>query len=183
MFDHHKKSPWFSEKYDPSPECQALRTRVRKEGWKGRLQMFLLDLESGKFDPDLNEQQQQPSKEPSQQQQNVNGDSSSSTDPNGNAVPSGGDDKPGAGDDDMQFNIEADEEPADDSRPETNGKGQSGGRRQQPSSGDNRGEEISVPTEGNQVMIRTIPPDIGRVKLEEVSRRGSVSFFASLCTY
>jgi hypothetical protein len=33
----------------------------------------------------------------------------------------------------------------------------------------NRGEEISVPPEGNQVMIRTIPPDIGRVKLEEVS--------------
>ncbi|KAJ2918266.1 hypothetical protein MD484_g2187, partial [Candolleomyces efflorescens] len=170
MFDHHKKSPWFSEKYDPSPECQGLRTRVRKEGWKGRLQMFLLDLESGKFDPDLNEQQQQPSKDPSQQQQNLNGDSSSSTDANGNgnAVPSGGDDKPGAGDDDMQFNIEADEEPADDSRPETNGKGQSGGRKQQQSSGDNRGEEISVPTEGNQVMIRTIPPDIGRVKLEEL---------------
>ncbi|KAJ2923984.1 hypothetical protein H1R20_g13116, partial [Candolleomyces eurysporus] len=167
MFDHHKKSPWFSEKYDPSPECQALRTRVRKEGWKGRLQGFLLDLESGKFDPDLNEntQEQPPPPSPPKEQQNLNGDSS--TDPNGNAAASG-DDKPSGGDDDMQFNVEADEEPADDSRPETNGKGQSSGRKQQQSSGDNRGEEISVPTEGNQVMIRTIPPDIGRVKLEEL---------------
>ena len=29
--------------------------------------------------------------------------------------------------------------------------------------------EFSVMPEGNQVMIRTIPPDIGRVKLEAVS--------------
>lgn len=30
-------------------------------------------------------------------------------------------------------------------------------------------KEVSVMPEGNQVMIRTIPPDIGRVKLEAVS--------------
>ncbi len=31
-----------------------------------------------------------------------------------------------------------------------------------------REENVSVLPEGNEVMIRTIPPDIGRVKLEEV---------------
>lgn len=31
-----------------------------------------------------------------------------------------------------------------------------------------RSDEISVPPDGNQVMIRTIPPDIGRIKLENV---------------
>jgi hypothetical protein len=55
MFDHLRNFPWFAEKYDPAPEFQALRTRVRKEGWKGRLDTFLLDLESGKFDPHLTE--------------------------------------------------------------------------------------------------------------------------------
>ena len=29
-------------------------------------------------------------------------------------------------------------------------------------------DELEVPIEGNQVMIRTIPPDIGRMKLEAV---------------
>ena len=34
-----------------------------------------------------------------------------------------------------------------------------------------RGEEVSVAPEGHQIMIRTIPPDIGRVKLETVGVR------------
>ena len=55
MFDHHRKSPWFAEKYDPTPELQAMRMRVRKSGWRGRMDTFILDLESGKFDPDLSE--------------------------------------------------------------------------------------------------------------------------------
>ncbi|KAJ2924363.1 hypothetical protein H1R20_g12730, partial [Candolleomyces eurysporus] len=77
-----------------------------------------------------------------------------------------GDNKPSGGsDDDMQFNFKANEEPADDSCPE---KEQSSSKKQQQSSGNDRGEEISVPTEGNQVTIKTIPPDIGRVKLEEL---------------
>ena len=64
----------------------------------------------------------------------------------------------------MQFNVEADDDAVDHDvqRTDTNGKSYAGDKR------GNRGEEISVPTEGNQVMIRTIPPDIGRVKLEEV---------------
>ncbi|TFK28692.1 hypothetical protein FA15DRAFT_584107 [Coprinopsis marcescibilis] len=156
MFDHHKKSPWFAEKYDPNPDFAALRTRVRKDGWKGRLNNFLLDLEAGKFDPDLNEPRDESM---SPVKDTVNGESAEN-----NAAPVAGDDsKPAGGDDDMQFNIDADEEPVDHdgARPEANGKGASNKKQ------DNRGDEIAVPPEGNQVMIRTIPPDIGRVKLEE----------------
>lgn len=154
MFDHHRKSPWFAEKYDPSPEMQNLRMRVRKEGWKGRLDTFLLDLELGKFDPVLNESELEPS---SPVKENViNGENTN--EPNGQ-----GEEKSGGIDEDMQFNVDADEEPGenDASRADVLGKSAADKR-------SNRGEEVSVPPEGNQVMIRTIPPDIGRVKLEDV---------------
>ncbi|KAF9464270.1 hypothetical protein BDZ94DRAFT_1256727 [Collybia nuda] len=155
MFDHHRKSPWFAEKYDPASEFQNLRLRVRKDGWKGRLDGFLLELESGKFDPDLNEP------ESDSKESILNGEGTTS-DTNGIAPVVAADDMKG-GDDDMQFGVEVDEDPGDNepSRVETNGKASSDKRNI------NRGEEISVPPEGNQVMIRTIPPDIGRVKLEE----------------
>lgn len=159
MFDHHRKSPWFAEKYDPAPEYQSLRLRVRKDGWKGRQDGFLLDLESGKFDPDLNEPESET------KESIVNGEGTTS-DANGTAPAVAVDDVKG-GDDDMQFGVEVDEEPGENEpsraeTTETNGKSSSDKRNI------NRGEEISVPPEGNQVMIRTIPPDIGRVKLEEV---------------
>jgi hypothetical protein len=146
MFDHHRKSPWFAEKYDPAPEFVTLRRRVRKEGWRGRLNTFLHDLESGKFDPDLSEPE------------------TDVTSPMKETVETGEDTKT-AGDDDMQFNLDAEDDAGEQepSRVETNGRSMNDNKR------NNRGEEISVPPEGNQVMIRTIPPDIGRMKLEEVS--------------
>ncbi|KAG6860310.1 hypothetical protein C0995_012862 [Termitomyces sp. Mi166 len=164
MFDHHRKSPWFAEKYDPSPEMQNLRMRVRKEGWKGRLDTFLLDLESGKFDPVLNEPELEPSSPV--KETIVNGEHI--TEANGQ-----GEEKSGGVDDDIQFNVDADEEPGDNdaSRADASGKTAADKR-------SNRGEEISVPPEGNQVMIRTIPPDIGRVKLEEAC--GKITGFVYL---
>ena len=42
MFDHGRKLPWFAEKYDTAPEFQAMRTRVRKSGCKGRMDAFIL---------------------------------------------------------------------------------------------------------------------------------------------
>lgn len=125
MFEHHKKSPWFAEKYDPAPEFVSLRQRVRKEGWRGRVHTFLNDLEMGKYDPSLSE-------------------------PKENGHGGGGDDSAAAGAGEEDFNnMEEDDE-----------KGVKG-----------RGEELSVDPEGNEVMIRTIPPDIGRVKLEESLRK------------
>ncbi|KAF8121332.1 hypothetical protein EV363DRAFT_1365569 [Boletus edulis] len=151
MFEHHRKSPWFAEKYDPAPELLVLRRRLRKDGWKGHLQSFVQDLELGKFDPDLNEQS-----ESSAQHK----DSALSGDVGENVVPV--EEVKNTADDDMQFAMDAEEDPGehDASRVE-NGKATAEHKRS------NRGEEISVPPEGNQVMIRTIPPDIGRLKLEE----------------
>ncbi|KAG6850019.1 hypothetical protein H0H93_002468, partial [Arthromyces matolae] len=139
MFDHHRKSPWFAEKYDPSTDMQNLRMRVRKEGWRGRIDTFLLDLESGKFDPDLHETDVEAAKENA-----VNGEANGETNGQGeDTKPSGGDD------DDMHFNV--DDEQADASGKNTVNNKQTNGA-----------DEASAPPEGNQVMIRTIPPDIGR---------------------
>jgi hypothetical protein len=160
MFDHHRKSPWFAEKYDPAPEFQALRTRVRKEGWKGRLDTFLLDVESGKFDPDVNQLESEPT---SPVKDNAaNGEATAVSDTNGMAAPTE-ETKAGGGEDEIQFTMDAEDEGGDQDahRAEANGRPSVDKR-------SNRGEEVSVPPEGNQVMIRTIPPDIGRVKLEEV---------------
>ncbi|KAF7776437.1 hypothetical protein Agabi119p4_4830 [Agaricus bisporus var. burnettii] len=159
MFDHHRKSPWFAEKYDP--EFKNLRLRVRKEGWRGRINTFLDDLESGKFDPDLNESEPEPPSPSAKDSSVVN---ENTTEINGSVAE---DSKPSGGDDEMQFTVEADEEAAelDTNRPEANGRHLSDNKR------NNRGEELSVLPEGNQVMIRTIPPDIGRVKLEETCTR------------
>lgn len=155
MFEHHRKSPWFAEKYDPVPEFSTLRRRVRKDGWKGHLSTFIQDLELGKFDPDLNEPESEPSSSAQHKDPAVSGDVGE------NVIST--EEVKNAADDDMQFAMDAEEDPGehDASRVE-NGKVAAEHRR------NNRGEEISVLPEGNQVMIRTIPPDIGRVKLEEV---------------
>lgn len=155
MFDHHRKSPWFAEKYDPAPEFLALRHRVRKDGWKGRLNIFIQDLELGKFDPDLNELESEPAFGAQHKDSAVSGDV-------GEIVVSTEEVKIAA-DDDMQFAMDAEEDTGEhDANRVENGKVATEHKR------NNRGEEISIPPEGNQVMIRTIPPDIGRFKLEEV---------------
>ena len=135
-----------------------LRKRVRKEGWKGRLSNFLDDLESGKFDPDLHEPVEA---EPKSPKENGTGDAAE-------------DAKPPA-DEENAFGGDADEDGGDHDNARNDTNGRTGGYDRR----NNRGEEISVPTEGNQVMIRTIPPDIGRVKLEEVSRVVSSAFVFS----
>ena len=65
-------------------------------------------------------------------------------------------------DEDVAVEVEEDGDKLD-----ANGKGPESGRRDSR----DRGEEVSVAPEGHQVMIRTIPPDIGRVKLETVGVR------------
>ncbi|KAJ6516368.1 hypothetical protein C8R45DRAFT_1087446 [Mycena sanguinolenta] len=177
MFDHHRKSPWFSEKYDPAPEFENLRKRVRKEGWKDRISTFLLDLESGKFDPDLTTEPEvvdapiSPAKENGSSAANGGPPSDSiAADPNGAAAPVSDEPKTGADDDEMQFNMNVDDDlaaDADANRPDANGKGASNTGNNSNRRASDRGDEVSVMPEGNQVMIRTIPPDIGRVKLED----------------
>ncbi|KAL1744623.1 hypothetical protein HDZ31DRAFT_38253 [Schizophyllum fasciatum] len=146
MFDHHKKSPWFAEKYDPAPEFEQMRQRLRKEGWKGRVSAFLDDLEAGKYDPEAKEP------EPTSATKDaVNGDSDSKPKPEA------------GGDEDSQFPMDTEEDAGDADASRNNANGQADGEKR----ADHRDDELAVPVEGNQVMIRTIPPDIGRVKLEE----------------
>jgi len=155
MFEHHRKSPWFAEKYDPSPEFLKLRERLRREGWKGRINAFISDLEQGKFDPGQGEAESDGvSKETTS-----NGAFGENAD---SAIgPAGAEDAPNVGDDE----IPGEEE---DGNENEGGKTTTNGRYPKNTRGDNRGEEFSVMPEGSQVMIRTIPPDIGRLKLEEV---------------
>lgn len=172
MFEHHKKSPWFAEKYDPAPEFANLRLRVRKEGWKGRIDAFLLDLESSKYDPDSQESTQQSSPT---LDNSTNGEQSGDT--NG-AVDEG---KANGADDEMQFAMDGDEDGGDPdaAKTESNGKSQPQDARRML----NRGEEISTMPEGNQVTIRTIPPDIGRMKLEDVRTCYSSSDVTKMLTH
>lgn len=184
MFEHHKKSPWFAEKYDPSPEYVNLRKRVRKEGWKGRLNAFLFDLESGRFDPDL--QEHVPAEAPSspvKENATVKKDDTSKKEEK-EAKPEDADSDmaPAApvADDSMKMDEEVNL--GNDDEGDENDGGKTNGRTRQDGREKNRGEEISVLSEGHQVMIRTIPPDIGRVKLETVGvctftcRRRSVRY-------
>ncbi|KAI5825500.1 hypothetical protein K523DRAFT_365639 [Schizophyllum commune Tattone D] len=145
MFDHHKKSPWFAEKYDPAPEFEQMRQRLRKEGWKGRLAAFLDDLDAGEYDPETKE----PEPTSPTTKESVNGDAESKAKPEAN------------GEEDSQFPMDTEEDAGEDAnRNNANGQSDAGKRPDQR-------DELEVPIEGNQVMIRTIPPDIGRTKLEE----------------
>lgn len=155
MFEHHRKSPWFAEKYDPSPEFVKLRERLRREGWKGRINTFISDLEQGEFDPSQGDAESDGvSKEPASN--GAFGENADSA-----MGPAGTEDAPNIAEDD----IPGEEE---DGNENEGGKSTTNGRTSKNTRGDNRGEEFAVMPEGNQVMIRTIPPDIGRLKLEEV---------------
>lgn len=155
MFEHHRKSPWFAEKYEPSPEFVKLRERLRREGWNGRINTFTSDLEQGNYDPTQGDVESDGvSKEPAS-----NG--AFGENPDSAIGPAGAEDVPNVGEDD----VPGDE---DDGNENEGGKSITNGRASKTARSDNRGEEFSVMPEGNQVMIRTIPPDIGRLKLEEV---------------
>lgn len=161
MFDHHRKSPWFQEKYNPEPEYANLRLRVRQKGWRGRLNMFLDGLEVGQFDPDLSESQPEGESVSPAKEGASNGDDTAA---NG-VLAMGEETKPVTGEVEEPMDDEAGDNEA--AKQEANGKGPVDLGLDPRRAG--RGEEVTVPNDGNQVMIRTIPPDIGRLKLEEVS--------------
>ncbi|KAI0035628.1 hypothetical protein K488DRAFT_42774 [Vararia minispora EC-137] len=161
MFDHHRKSPWFAEKYDPAPEFVYLRRRLRKEGWKGRMASFVLALEEGKFDPEMREPTPDPIPAP--------GTDEMKSEPAPKEEPKevkmeqdqGEDSGMAPGDESMKVEDDATMDAEEDGdKPEVNGKGSGDGKNR------DKVDEMSVEPEGNQIMIRTIPPDIGRMKLE-----------------
>ncbi|KAF8505469.1 hypothetical protein F5888DRAFT_1604781 [Russula emetica] len=170
MFDHHRKSPWFAEKYDPSAQYAYLRKRVRKEGWRGRLNTFLENLDAGLFDPQSGNlyQPTSPAKQSvTLKKEETKEDQEALPDHDGLAPV----DESMKVDEDAIVDVEEDGDKLD-----ANGKSLENGKR------DNRdrGEEVSVAPEGHQIMIRTIPPDIGRVKLETVGALDTVPGFIYL---
>jgi uncharacterized protein YuzE len=170
MFDHHRKSPWFAEKYDPSAQFAYLRKRVRKEGWRSRLNIFLENLDAGLFDPQSgNLYQSSPTKQfVTLKKEEAKDDQEALPDHDGLAPV----DESMKVDEDVTVEVEEDGDKLD-----ANGKGIENGKRDSR----DRGEEVSVAPEGHQVMIRTIPPDIGRVKLETVGVRILCRRFLAQC--
>lgn len=148
MFEQHRKNPWFLEKYGLEDEYVNLRKRTRKHGLRGRIATFLDDLELGEYDPDLAPEPAQEAEPPSPIKEEANGHD-------------GLDDNK----DDQDGQVE-ENAPGETPKPEANGtvvqRGSNSKRTQI------TGEEAIIPNDGNSIMIRTIPPDIGRLKLEEV---------------
>ncbi|KAG9095265.1 hypothetical protein FS749_010774 [Ceratobasidium sp. UAMH 11750] len=145
LFNAHKGQVWFIERYDPAPEYIALRDRIKVEGRKGRAARFLQELEEGKYDPVV--------EEPA---------ALATTEPKPAASPHAEAGNDPANEHELDFDNENEDEgnPKQAAEPNGNGKPKEG-----PQGG--RDEECSMETEGNQVMVRTLPPDIGRVKLEQ----------------
>lgn len=138
----------------------SLRDRVRRIGQKGRINQFLNDLEEGKYDPNYSEPEAEPTSPISPSKENKE-DATAEENGVNNTEAVKSDEKK----EDEEFGMDADEEAADNdtNKPDANGKGLYDGKRVP------RSDEVAVYPDGNQVMIRTIPPDIGRVKLESVS--------------
>ena len=119
------------------------------------MNQFLNDLEEGKFDPNLNENDSEPTSPATKEIKEES---------NGGENGSIGSPKTEKKEEDDFNDLGGDDDAADnDARFETNGRGATD------SGKGARTDEVAVYAEGNQVMIRTIPPDIGRVKLEAVS--------------
>ncbi|CAE6422176.1 unnamed protein product, partial [Rhizoctonia solani] len=142
LFNAHKSQVWFIERYDPATEHVTLRDRIKAEGRKGRTARFVQELEEGKYDPVMEDPTTATTEDKPEGSPRAEGRAESTNE--------------------LDFDIENDDE--GNSKPTAdvteNGKAKEG-----PQGG--RDVECSMETEGNQVMIRTLPPDIGRVKLEQ----------------
>lgn len=144
LFEKHHEASWFLEKYDPTEKYSDLRARVRKQGWHGALDHFLEELEGGKFDHIFEAAKGTTTTITSEKAASQNGETQTTT------VTESSEEKK----EEKSIKQEDDEEkPEDDAEwPNPNG--------------DN--DEVVIPHKGHQVMIKTIPPDIGRLTLEPV---------------
>jgi len=170
VFNYHKGSSWFIERYDPAPEYATQRARVRCEGWTGKPEAFLHDLEEGKWDPEVTlDPPAAPEEEADHKHENGNGVKDDNEDVGMDGEQAA---KPEGEELISPVKEEAGEEKADiaeETKPETNG-----------GFADRRGRDVKprippelsvdVQPEGNQLLIRTIPPALPRDKIEEVCK-------------
>lgn len=116
------------------------------------MSQFVSDLEDGKYDKESSDE---PGSTESLKEGSVAPESGVAEETENAAKP----------EEDFGMGLEGEEEAADnagDVKTDTNGKASYESKLSEK-------DEVSVMPEGEQVMIRTIPPDIGRVKLEAVS--------------
>lgn len=147
LFERHRKTAWFLEKYDPRDPYLDLRNRVRKTGWEGAIDKWVSELEEGKHDP-----------VPDPATPAIAHSSSTPANGNGAAVaPTGGETN------DNPSKSGPSETPKREDQDERDDE--SGDERER---GPQDGDEIIIPQKGHQIMIKTIPPDIGRLRLEPV---------------
>ncbi|KIM25618.1 hypothetical protein M408DRAFT_331147 [Serendipita vermifera MAFF 305830] len=144
LFEKHHKASWFLEKYDPTEKYSDLRARVRKQGWHGALNHFLEDLEGGKFDYVSEAVKSTTTSATSEKAASQNGE----TQPM--ATTEGSEEKK----EEKPLKQEDDEDKGDEDAEWGNVNGDT--------------DEVIIPHKGHQVMIKTIPPDIGRLTLEPV---------------
>jgi len=142
LFEKHHTAAWFLEKYDPTEKYSDLRARVRKQGWHGALEHFLEELEAGKFDH-IVEAAKISTANATEKAESQNGETQTT------ALDENSEEKK----EDKSMKPEDEEDKIDDDA-EWN------------ANGDN--DEVVIPHKGHQVMIKTIPPDIGRLRLEPV---------------
>ena len=145
LFEKHHKAAWFLEKYDPTEKYSDLRARVRKQGWHGALDHFLEGLEGGKFDS-VFESAKSSAVVTTEKPSSPNGETQTTT------VTESSEEKPV----EKSIKQEDEDEKPDDEADWGNANGDS--------------DEVVIPHKGHQVMIKTIPPDIGRLTLEPVWR-------------
>ncbi|KZT62144.1 hypothetical protein CALCODRAFT_490328 [Calocera cornea HHB12733] len=173
VFNFHKASSWFIERYDPAPEYASQRARVRCEGWTGKPEAFLHDLEEGKWDPEVTlDPPAAPEEEAEHKHENgvkddhedvaMDGEQPAKAEAEELVSPV----KEEAGED-KEDKPDVTEGP----KPETNGSGAGPDRRGK----DGRPRippelSVDVQPEGNQLLIRTIPPALPRDKIEEVCK-------------
>lgn len=144
LFEKHHTAAWFLEKYDPTEKYSDLRARVRKQGWHGALDHFLDDLEAGRFDHIVEAAKitTTPTVAATEKAEPQNGEAQTTV-----AVEETSEEK-------KELSKPEDEEEKVDDDAEWNANGDS--------------DEVVIPHKGHQVMIKTIPPDIGRLRLEPV---------------
>jgi len=173
MFRYHVKFPWFNEKYNPAMPFVNLRRRVRREGWDGLIDKFIRELQDGQHDPvaeieaaSARDNKPVTNNEPIYEE--VLQADSDEKDEHGN-------DRDGEpispaqnGENGDDTAIDPTTIVGDTTSLETSEKPDLKNRIQPFSKDDRREDEVMVEPDGNQVLIRTIPPDIGRVKLEKV---------------
>lgn len=139
---------------------------MKREGWNGLSSRFLRELEEGKHDPPVTAP-----KPPSNSLAPDTEDETRAGSPGGGDIEmkTGGDEK-------MEGSAAGDESARDIGSASPDKSVTNGGAGRRPEGEDANGakpsilrdDEVSVEPEGNQVLIRTLPPDIGRVKLERV---------------